>query len=75
MSLILKPAIAYHPQMMFDEDLPKPKTAEFPRNFDGMSVAELEDYITELKEEITKAEANIAKKKASTAAADSVFKS
>lgn len=61
--------------MMFDDDLPKPKTSEFPRNFDGMSVSELEEYVGELKEEIIKAEADIAKKKASADAASSVFKS
>lgn len=60
---------------MFDEELPKPKTAEFPRNLENMSVSELEDYITELKEEIGKAEADITKKKASQDAAASVFKS
>lgn len=59
---------------MFDEELPKPKTAEFPRNLDNMSVSELEDYITDLKDEIEKVEADIAKKKASQDAAASVFK-
>ncbi|MEM7650661.1 MAG: DUF1192 domain-containing protein [Pseudomonadota bacterium] len=59
---------------MFDDDLPKPKTAEFPRNMDNMSVSELEEYIGELKEEITKAENDITKKKASQDAAASVFK-
>ncbi|MCB9982220.1 MAG: DUF1192 domain-containing protein [Rhodospirillales bacterium] len=60
---------------MFDDDLPKPKTAEFPRNLENMSVSELEDYITELKAEISKAEGDITKKKASAEAADSIFKS
>ncbi len=60
--------------MMFDEELPKPKTAEFPRNMDNMSVSELEEYIEELQAEIAKAEGDIAKKKASEDAATSVFK-
>lgn len=66
---------AYRLKAMFDEELPKPKTAEFPRNLENMSVSELEDYIEELKEEIGKAEADIAKKKASQDAAASAFKS
>ncbi len=60
---------------MFDEELPKPKTEGFPRNFENMSVSELEDYIGELKAEISRAEEDIAKKKASQEAAASVFKS
>ena len=60
---------------MFDEELPKPKTSEFPRNLGNMSVSELEYYIAELKEEIGKVEGDMAKKKASADAADSVFKS
>lgn len=60
---------------MFDDDLPKPKTSEFPRNLDGMSVSELEEYVAELKEEITRVQADMAKKQASSAAADSFFKS
>ncbi|GJL84420.1 MAG: hypothetical protein DHS20C02_01950 [Micavibrio sp.] len=59
---------------MFDEELPKPKTAGFPRNFENMSVSELEDYIEELKAEISRAEEDITKKKASQEAAASVFK-
>ena len=59
---------------MFDDELPKPKTSEFPRNMTDMSVSELSDYIDELREEIGKAEADIAKKKASEEAAASVFK-
>ena len=59
---------------MFDDDLPKPKTNEFPRNFDGMSVSELQGYIAELETEITKAKADIDQKKASQNAADSFFK-
>ena len=60
---------------MFDEDLPKPKTNEFPRNLEGLSVAELEDYVGEMKEEIQRVQDDISAKKASHAAADSVFKS
>lgn len=60
--------------MMFDEDLPKPKTAEFPRKFENMSIGELENYIGELKAEIARAEGDIAKKKASQEAANNVFK-
>lgn len=66
---------SYRFTAMFDEDLPKPKTAEFPRNMDSMSVDELADYIADLKEEIEKAEQDIAQKKASADAAASVFKS
>ncbi len=60
---------------MFDDDLPKPKTSEFPRNLEGMSVDELADYIAELNAEIARAEADSVKKKASRDAAASVFKS
>lgn len=65
---------AYRLETMFDDELPKPKTSEFPRNMTDMSVSELSDYIDELREEIGKAEADIAKKKASEEAAASVFK-
>ncbi len=61
--------------MMFDEELPKPKTAGFPRNFENMSISELEGYIGELRAEIVRAEGDIAKKKASQEAAASIFKS
>ena len=70
-----KAANAYLHEVMFDEELPKLKTAEFPRNLENMSVDELSDYITELKEEITRVEEDMAKKKASSDAADSIFKS
>jgi len=60
---------------MLDEELPKPKIAEFPRNLEKMSIEELEDYIEELKTEITKVEQEIAQKKTSHDAAESVFKS
>lgn len=59
---------------MFDYELPKSKTSEFPRDLTDMSVSELEEYITELQEEISKAEDDIAKKKASQDEAASIFK-
>ena len=60
---------------MFDDDLPKPKTNEFPRNLENLSISDLQDYIEELKTEITRAEQDITRKKASPDAATSVFKS
>lgn len=59
---------------MFD-DLPKPKTREFPRNLEGLSIEELEHYIMELNAEIEKTRLDIDKKKASRDAAASIFKS
>jgi uncharacterized small protein (DUF1192 family) len=59
---------------MFDDDRPKPKTREFPRNLTDLSVADLDEYVIELKAEIDRAEADKAKKKASADAASSVFK-
>lgn len=60
---------------MFD-DLPEKKTAhDFPRNLEGMSVNELQLYISELQQEIARVESDIAVKKASEEAAASVFKS
>ena len=59
---------------MFDEDLPKKKSFEFPRNLDSMSIEDLKDYIDELQEEISRVEANIEAKQASHKAADSFFK-
>ncbi|MAI62256.1 MAG: hypothetical protein CBB87_07255 [Micavibrio sp. TMED27] len=59
---------------MFDEDLPIKKTSEFPRNLDGASVEELQDYIGKLKDEIVRVEQDIATKKESAAAADKFFK-
>ena len=72
--MISRRCLAYRLETMFDDELPKPKTSEFPRNMTDMSVSELSDYIDELREEIGKAEADIAKKKASEEAAASVFK-
>lgn len=60
---------------MFDDDLPKPKIGEFPKNLENMSVSELEEYIEEMKAEIDRVQQDIDKKKASQAAAAAVFKS
>ena len=60
---------------MFDDEETKKVTGEFPKNLDGMSVSELEDYILNLKDEIERVQSDIAKKKASQDAAASVFKS
>jgi len=61
---------------MFDDlDLPKKKSDEFPRNLDGLSVAELDEYIVALHAEIKRVEQDKAKKKASQDAASAVFKS
>ena len=60
---------------MFDDELPKPKHTEFPRNLEAMSVSELQEYIQALKEEIDRVEKDISKKEASASAANSVFKS
>lgn len=65
----------YHFSMIFDEDLPKQKTASFPRDLENMSVSDLEDYIQDLQNEITRVEEDIRKKKASQDAAASIFKS
>ncbi len=59
---------------MFDEDLPKPKTTQFPRNLDQMSVDEITAYIEELKAEITRCEADRTQKQGSMSAADALFK-
>ncbi len=59
---------------MFDDDLPKPKTAAFPRNLETLSVSDLEEYIEELESEIVRVKADIDKKKASSDAASAFFK-
>lgn len=59
---------------MFD-DLPRPKTNEFPKNIVDLSVEELQAYITELEAEIARVRVDITKKQASRDAAASVFKS
>lgn len=58
---------------MFFDDLPKPKTNQFPRNLENLSVDELQAYIAELEAEIRRVEADRAKKEASRAAADAFF--
>ena len=60
---------------MFDDELPKPKTAEFPRNLESMSISELDEYVLELEAEIKRANEDKAKKQASQEAAASIFKS
>lgn len=59
---------------MFDEDGRKINIREFPAKMDGMSVAELEEYLGELNDEIKRGTKMIAKKKASQDAANSIFK-
>ncbi|MGH1403472.1 MAG: DUF1192 domain-containing protein [Alphaproteobacteria bacterium] len=59
---------------MFDDDLPKPKTFEFPRNLENMSISDLNDYISALREEIQRVEVDIDRKKKSQESAHSVFK-
>tara|TARA_R110002072_G_scaffold141944_4_gene287267 strand:- start:434 stop:616 length:183 start_codon:yes stop_codon:yes gene_type:complete len=59
---------------MFDDDRPKPKTQDFPRNLEFLSVADLNEYVDELESEITRVQGDIMKKKASQDAAASVFK-
>ena len=59
---------------MFDDDLPKPKSEEFPRNLELLSVGELESYIGELESEIARVKTDIENKKASSDAADAFFK-
>lgn len=60
---------------MFDDDLPKAKSSEFPRTLEAMSISELEEYVQDLQGEIKRVEQNIVNKKASQEAAASVFKS
>ena len=60
--------------MIFDEELPKAKTALFPRNLETMSVSELEAYIAELNTEIERVCQDKSQKKASQGAAESFFK-
>ena len=60
---------------MFDDENEKPKTTEFPRDLENLSVEEVQDYISDMTAEITRAEADIKKKHASMNAADAFFKS
>lgn len=59
---------------MFDEELPKKKTNEFPRNLENLSLSELDEYVDELNAEISRVREDASKKKASQDAAASVFK-
>ena len=59
---------------MFDEELPKKTSSDFPRNLENMSVSELEEYVQELEREIARTHVDIEKKKASQAAAANIFK-
>ncbi|MGH1455635.1 MAG: DUF1192 domain-containing protein [Alphaproteobacteria bacterium] len=60
--------------LMFDEELPKKKSVEFPRNIEDFSVSDLRDYIVELENEIARVKEDIDKKNKSQDAAASVFK-
>ncbi|MBX2835013.1 MAG: DUF1192 domain-containing protein [Micavibrio sp.] len=60
---------------MFDDERPKAKTNEFPRELVGLSIDELQDYIADLKAEIARAESDILKKKETALQASSIFKS
>ncbi len=59
---------------MFDENLPKKKSNDFPRNLEQLSVDDLNGYVDELKAEIDRVELDIQQKKASKDAASSFFK-
>lgn len=52
---------------------PPPPPGLMGRNLDGLSLAELSDYIEQLKAEQARAEAMIEAKKAARAGAESVF--
>jgi len=57
------------------DDLPKKKIAhELGQDLALLSVAELADRVNLLKDEIARLEAEMVKKRASSAAADAVFK-
>lgn len=61
---------------MFNDDDLDPKNKRIkPRSLDNMSVAELEQYITDMKAEIVRVEENIRKKQAHKDAVSSLFKS
>lgn len=59
---------------MFDEDGRKIAIRAFPASMDGMSIADLDHYVSELKAEIERALQMAAKKKATQDAAHSLFK-
>ncbi|MFO1060524.1 MAG: DUF1192 domain-containing protein [Dongiaceae bacterium] len=60
---------------MDTDDLEPQKKAVKPRDLDGMSVAELKDYIAGLEAEIGRARAKIAAKEAHRAGAAALFRS
>ena len=60
---------------MFDPDDAVSKPTEQAKNLENLSLSELSDHIDFLKSEIARAEAEIEKKKASSTAADAIFKS
>ena len=59
---------------MFDEEGRKIQIQEFPRNLDGVSIEDLEDYVRALNDEIARVQDDIEKKKASRDAAANIFK-
>lgn len=59
---------------MFDDDLDPKKKKPQIKPLDGMSVPELNAYLSQLKEEQTRVEAEIAKKENYKSRADSFFK-
>ncbi len=59
---------------MFLDDLPRPKTATFPRNLENLSIDELQAYIQDLEEEIERVKQDIGKKRASIEAAAAFFR-
>lgn len=59
---------------MFDEELPKKTTSEFPRDLENMSVYEIADYIAELQVEVARAESDMKVKESSSDVADAFFK-
>ncbi len=59
---------------MFDEELPKKTSNEFPRDLENMSINEIAEYIAELQAESVRAENDMKAKKASGDAANSFFK-
>lgn len=60
---------------MFDDDDKKAVPQNFPARLDGLSVAELDDYLDALNAEIARVQADKASKQASRDAASSIFKS
>lgn len=59
---------------MFDEERPKPKTEDFPRNLDRLSVDDLQEYVSQLEAEIARVKSDMKNKKDSSNAAAAFFK-